>query len=197
MKNYGILFSGGIDSTLLIHKYKESIDIAYYIDYGSNLNIKEKQIVINIANKLNIPLKVIDLGFLFRDSNSSIFTQEGLDSINNAIVPFRNTIMLSSVLPDCFFRGVKTLLIGTHYSDSSTFKDCTQSFNKAYNSMLNEADNYKIEISAPLESLTKNQIIQEANTLNIDLSTTWSCYKGGQVPCGVCPNCIIRQKYKI
>lgn len=197
MKNYGILFSGGIDSTLLIHKYRDRIAKAYYVDYGSKLNSREKIVVTNITNELNIPLKIIDLGFLFKDSNSSIFTQEGLESINNAIIPFRNAIMLSSVLPDCFYNEIKTLLIGTHYSDSSIFKDCTQSFNKAYNSMLNEADTYKIEISAPLESLTKNQVIQEANTLNIDLSTTWSCYKGDQVPCGVCPNCIIRQKYKI
>ena len=197
MKNYGILFSGGIDSTLLIHKYKEHIAMAYYIDYGTKLNDREKLVVINITKELNIPLKVIDLGFLFKDSNSSIFTQKGLDSISNAIIPFRNTIMISSVLPDCFFKGITTLLIGTHHSDSSIFKDCTKTFNKAYNNMLNEADNYKIEIIAPLESLTKNQIIEEAKTLGVDLSTTWSCYKGDKVPCGVCPNCITRQKYKI
>ena len=198
MQDYGILFSGGIDSTLLIHKYRDRIAKAYYVDYGTKLNSKEKEVIHTICGNLNIHLKIIDLSSIFTDCNKgSIFNQEGLENINNAIIPFRNTIMLSSILPDCVNNEIHTILIGTHYSDSSIFKDCTQSFNKAYNNMLNEADNYKIEISAPLENLTKKQIIQEAKTLGVDLSTTWSCYKGDKVPCGVCPNCITRQKYKI
>ena len=118
----------------------------------------------------------------------SIYHVTELDTITQKLAQLRADIII-----------VNTAVFGFHknLSIKSIFKDCTQAFNKAYNNMLNEADNYKIEIKAPLESLTKNQIIQEANALNIDLSTTWSCYKGDEVPCGGCPNCITRQKYKI
>ena len=45
---------------------------------------------------------------------------------------------------------------------------------------------------APLVTWTKTRIVEEALRLGVPISDTWSCYSGGDAPCGICDSCRIR-----
>lgn len=49
------------------------------------------------------------------------------------------------------------------------------------------------EVAAPLLTYTKRDVVGAANRLGLDLALTWSCYAGGETPCGACLACIERK----
>ena len=50
------------------------------------------------------------------------------------------------------------------------------------------------QLIAPLEELSKVEIVQIAIALNVPISATWSCYQGEAEPCGLCDSCRIRDQ---
>ena len=51
-----------------------------------------------------------------------------------------------------------------------------------------------IKIHAPFVNMTKSQEIALGMELGVDYSLTWSCYRGGDKPCGTCDSCLLRAK---
>ncbi|MDY4175178.1 MAG: 7-cyano-7-deazaguanine synthase, partial [Bacteroidales bacterium] len=51
-----------------------------------------------------------------------------------------------------------------------------------------------ITIHAPFENMTKADEIRLGMKLGVDFSLTWSCYRGGERPCGTCDSCLLRAK---
>ena len=50
------------------------------------------------------------------------------------------------------------------------------------------------QLWAPLVTWSKQRIVEEALRLNVPIDQTWSCYTGGEQPCGVCDSCRIRDQ---
>ena len=50
-----------------------------------------------------------------------------------------------------------------------------------------------IRIVTPIISLSKADIIRRGLEIKAPLELTWSCYAGGDFPCGVCDSCILRE----
>ena len=40
--------------------------------------------------------------------------------------------------------------------------------------------------------MKKTEIIQLGNSLGVPWEKTWSCYAGGEKPCGICDSCKLR-----
>lgn len=56
----------------------------------------------------------------------------------------------------------------------------------------NEARPGGVEIHAPLIELDKVEIVRQALELGVPVKRTWSCYEGGERPCGRCGACRVR-----
>ena len=53
-------------------------------------------------------------------------------------------------------------------------------------------ENRGTQLWAPLVAWSKTRIVEEALRLKVPIQDTWSCYTGGDHPCGVCDSCRIR-----
>ena len=52
----------------------------------------------------------------------------------------------------------------------------------------------QIKIVAPFIASTKDQVVKKGLKLNVPYKYTWSCYEGGEKPCGKCGTCIDRAR---
>lgn len=127
-------------------------------------------------------------------------------------VPGRNLIFLSVAAAVGYVEKVYDVVGGWNALDYSGYPDCRPAFfelaESAAGSALglayevaqgeysfagdNKKDTPRITIHRPLVNMTKKQIIQEGLHLNVPYGLTWSCYSGGDRPCGVCDSCQIR-----
>ena len=51
-----------------------------------------------------------------------------------------------------------------------------------------------LSLEAPILYLNKAEVVKLGTELNVPWDKTWSCYRGGQHPCGKCPSCEYRLK---
>ena len=110
--------------------------------------------------------------------------------VPSTYVPARNTIFLGFAISYAEALGAEAVFIGANAIDFSGYPDCRPAFYRAVQKMVQTGTKHKkIKILTPLLHLTKAQIIRRGQQLKAPLALTWSCYKGGRRPCGVCDSC--------
>ena len=116
-------------------------------------------------------------------------------------VPARNTIFLSLALGWAEAAGARDLYIGVNALDYSGYPDCRPEFVEGFEKLAELATKAGVEgepfrIRAPLQYMTKADIVREGMRLGLDLGLSWSCYDPapGGVHCGLCDSCRLRSK---
>ena len=117
-------------------------------------------------------------------------------------VPARNTIFLSYALAWAEVLGAADIFIGVNALDYSGYPDCRPEYIASFETMANLATKagvegtIRIKIHAPLQHMTKAEIIRTGSALGVDYSMTHSCYDPlpGGSPCMQCDSCILRKK---
>ena len=115
-------------------------------------------------------------------------------------VPARNTIFLSFALAWAEVLNATNLFIGVNALDYSGYPDCRPEYIAAFENMANLATRAGVEgtsrlvIHAPLQHLTKAEIVALGVSLGVDYSLTTSCYDPGENgdACGRCDACQLR-----
>ena len=90
-------------------------------------------------------------------------------------------------------------MLGVNAVDYSGYPDCRPDYLEAFQQLADLAtkagrEGCGVRLWAPLVQWDKPRIVAEALRLGIPLETTWSCYAGGDQPCGVCDSCRIRDQ---
>jgi 7-cyano-7-deazaguanine synthase len=117
-------------------------------------------------------------------------------------VPARNTVFLSLALALAEVTRSQHIYIGVNALDYSGYPDCRPEFIAAFEQMANLAtksavasEHYRLHIQAPLQHMTKAQIIARGLELGVDYGLTSSCYDPqASRPCGRCDACLLRAK---
>lgn len=120
-------------------------------------------------------------------------------------VPARNTIFLSLALGWAEAAGGRDLYLGVNALDYSGYPDCRPEFVAGFAALAELATRAGVEgepfrIHAPLQYMTKADIVREGARLGLDMGLSWSCYDprpaddGGHVHCGLCDSCRLRHK---
>jgi len=79
--------------------------------------------------------------------------------------------------------------LGAHTEDYSGYPDCRMQFIRAFKRVIAcgtraGVEKRGVELHTPLINKSKAEIIKLGRRLGVPLSLTWSCYRGGKVPCG-------------
>ena len=116
-------------------------------------------------------------------------------------VPARNTIFLSLALGWAEAAGARDLFIGVNALDYSGYPDCRPEFITAFESLADLATKAGVEgapfrIRAPLQHMTKADIVREGARLGLNMGLSWSCYDptADALHCGLCDSCRLRAK---
>ena len=135
-------------------------------------------------------------------------------SIPITYVPLRNTIFLSlaaaylesQVLYRIEVEGVTAdsveavLYMAPNAIDYSGYPDCRPEYfekmaqSLQYGSKLWAEYGVPIRVDTPIITMSKAEIVKLAVELQAPLEHTWSCYQGGDLPCGGCDSCLLRAK---
>ncbi len=196
-----ILLSGGIDSTTTLY-YAQSKGykcFALIFDYGQR-HRRELRSAVAVAKRAKISYQILKIklpwkGSSLLDKKAKVPVKRKLSGIPSTYVPARNTIFLSFALSYAEAIGAKAIFIGANAIDFSGYPDCRPAFYRAFRKVVQTGTKArKIKVMTPLINLTKEQIIRLGMKLGAPLELTWSCYRGGSKPCGVCDSCRLRQK---
>jgi 7-cyano-7-deazaguanine synthase len=119
--------------------------------------------------------------------------------IPSTYVPARNTVLLALALAWAETLAAEEIVIGVNALDYSGYPDCRPEFIAAFEHLATLATatgvgGTRVRIRAPLQALTKAEIIRKGHALGLDYGLTHSCYDpgpGGR-PCGRCDSCVLR-----
>ena len=204
-----VLFSGGVDSTtclaIAVEKYGKNNVIALSISYGQK-HTKEIQAAEKIAEYYGVELKRLDLARIFEGSDCSLLSSSSEDIPKESYaeqlkktdgkpvstyVPFRNGLFLSCAASVALSNGCTEIYYGIHTDDAAgnAYPDCSEEFNNAINSAIYIGSGNALKVTAPFVNMKKADIVAEGLKLKVPYKMTWSCYEGGEKPCGVCGTC--------
>jgi 7-cyano-7-deazaguanine synthase len=119
--------------------------------------------------------------------------------IPSTYVPARNTVFLALALAWAEVLGAHDIVIGVNALDYSGYPDCRPEYIEAFERLAALATargvrGERFRIHAPLQHLTKAEIIRRGIALGLDYGLTHSCYDplpDGR-PCGRCDSCVLR-----
>lgn len=217
MKKALVLSSGGCDSTTCVGIAVKDVGSenvsTVSVFYGQKHN-KELECADKVADFYNVKHYVLDLSNVLQYSNCSLMknSTEEIPMMSYAeqiekngegkvstYVPFRNGLMLSavaalaqSIYPD----DDVDIYLGAHADDAAgrAYADCSEEFTSAMNTAIVIGTYGKVRVVAPLVNLNKAGVVKLGLSIGVPYKYTWSCYAGGDKPCGHCGTCIDRAK---
>jgi 7-cyano-7-deazaguanine synthase len=197
-----VLFSGGLDSTVLAAQLQaDGIETRLLsIDYGQR-HAKELDKAEKIAQALGLPHRILrlpDLGPLLGGSSltdDQVELPEGHyaeESMKATVVPNRNMILLALAGGHALSIGFNTIAYAAHAGDHTIYPDCRPEFADAMENALGLADWQNLNLHRPFVNFSKEELVRKGNELGAPLELTWSCYAGREKHCGKCGTCVER-----
>ncbi|MFI8281321.1 7-cyano-7-deazaguanine synthase QueC [Streptomyces sp. NPDC085929] len=203
-----LISSGGMDSAVTAYDLADqgTALILLSFDYGQR-HVKELTYATRTAVRLGAAHRIVDLRSVGALLTGSALTDASVDvpdghysdaTMASTVVPNRNAIMLNIAAAVAISEKADAIAFGAHAGDHSVYPDCrplffdkvTQSI-KAGNEGLLVAG---FRVLAPFLHLTKADIARRGAELKVPFEETWSCYKGGELHCGVCGTCVERRE---
>lgn len=210
-----VLSSGGVNSTtclgLAVKDYKKENVISVSIFYGQK-HKKEIEAARKAAAFYKVLHHELDLSKVMEYSNCSLLSwskekiihksyaeqiAENGEGMVQTYAPFRNGLLISAVASlamSIFPKEKVDIFIGAHADDAAgnAYADCSSGFVKAMDEAVNIGTYGRVHVIAPFVKMNKAGVVRIGLSLHVPYELTWSCYEGGDKPCGTCGTCIDR-----
>jgi 7-cyano-7-deazaguanine synthase len=205
-----VLLSGGLDSTVCLalacadaRRLGHASPVALTFDYGQRHRV-ELDRAAEVAAALGCEQVVVLLdasrwgGSALTDAALAVPPPAiGASTVPVTYVPARNLVFLSVAVAVAEARQMSRVHIGVNALDYSGYPDCRPEFLRAFAEAARlgtrrGTEGEPIEVWAPLVALSKGAIVRAGVEAGAPLELTWSCYRGGDRPCGDCDACVLR-----
>ncbi|MGN0038745.1 MAG: 7-cyano-7-deazaguanine synthase QueC [Coriobacteriales bacterium] len=204
-----VLCSGGVDSTTLlamaVERFGAGNVYALSISYGQK-HAREIESAKAVAAHYGVEQRFLDLSAIFAESDCSLLEHSGRDVPQESYaeqleeaggapvstyVPFRNGLFLASAASMALSLGCSAMYYGAHHDDwaGNAYPDCSLEFVQAFASAVERGTGGQLRMEAPFVMWNKAQIVARGLELGVPYELTWSCYEGGERPCGACGTC--------
>jgi 7-cyano-7-deazaguanine synthase len=202
-----VVLSGGLDSTVcmaLAAAETGSPPLALTFDYGQRHRV-ELDRAAGVAGHYGGEHLVVRLdtsawgGSALTDPAIDVPAAGAGDGIPATYVPARNSIFLAVALGVAEARDLDAVWIGVNAVDYSGYPDCRPEFIEAFRGVARTGqkrgvEGNPVELRTPLIGCTKEAIVRLGVAHDAPLQLTWSCYLGGDRPCGTCDACELRAR---
>lgn len=181
--------------------------VAISVDYGQR-HRKELEAAALICNHYDVEHVIFDMREPFshvrRVSESSLLGAEDIphgyyedDNMKSTIVPNRNMMMTSLMVSYADAMALKTgekamVWTAVHAGDHAVYPDCRPRFTRAMTEAILASTEERVTLYSPFVFLTKTDIARIGLGLKVPFELTWTCYEGGNQPCGRCGTCVER-----
>jgi 7-cyano-7-deazaguanine synthase len=179
-----LLFSGGIDSTVLLTWLKSHrIDFSpIFIDYGQISSKYEFRSAKKIAEKYGKKLETITL----RDLRVNSLLADPQRN-KSPFFPHRNLLLL--VIGATHAYDMKNDGVGIGIHKGTPYPDCTEEFVRRTQKALQKSVDQEIIIVAPFLNFDKREVYLLGKELGAPLHMTYSCLVGAKNHCSKCQAC--------
>lgn len=203
-----VLLSGGLDSaTCAAQAIADGYAVtALSFDYGQRHDrelraAKEVVKCLDIKDHRVISVNLAQWGGSALTDETMRLPKEGVkaDEIPSTYVPGRNTVFIAIALSLAEAIEASAIYLGINAVDYSGYPDCRPEYLAAFQTLAALSSKAGLEgrspeLIAPLVMDSKTDIVRRALRLGVPIEKTWSCYEGGEQPCGQCDSCRIRDE---
>ncbi len=203
-----VLLSGGLDSATsaaqAIADGYEMIALSLFYGQRHDREIAAAQAIaqhLGIRSHFTVDVNLSQWGGSSLTDRAIDVPTAGIEAnaIPSTYVPGRNTVFLSIALSLAEAKGAEAIYLGINAVDYSGYPDCRPEYLEAVQQLAGLSSKVGLaghapKLVAPLVMDTKVDIVRRALALGVPIALTWSCYQGGELPCGVCDSCRIRDK---
>jgi 7-cyano-7-deazaguanine synthase len=205
-----ILLSGGLDSAanLALCSLRDQPVLALTVDYGQRAARQEFGAASRLAAHFGVPHQTLDLRWLgglggssLTDSKQSVpeLERSQLDTLQviqetarSVWVPNRNGVLIQAAAAYSEVIGAARVVVGFNREEGTTFPDNTQAFLDASSHALSYSTRAgSVSVHCYTTALDKREIVATLRGLErpFPFELLWSCYHGGDRPCGRCESC--------
>lgn len=202
------LLSGGLDSAVAAAQFVadgNTVTTALFFLYGQRAAPREAAASRALASKWGaqwVPIELPWLGELAREAGSALtdasrpLPQGTADRPGDAAsaaavwVPARNAVFVAVAAAFAEASGADCVVAGFNREEAATFPDNSSEFLSAATAYLRLGTRSQVTVQSPTLSMDKTQIVAAARALGLGPGDFWSCYEGGEQPCGRCESCL-------
>lgn len=202
------LLSGGLDSGVAAACFREqpgnTLALCLCCDYGQRAAGRERAAAQALATRFGAPFTALALpwlGQLAARSGSLLVGGAQLPagtpdrpgdqhSAAQVWVPARNAVFVAIAAAHAEALGADTVVAGFNREEAATFPDNSAAFAAAAGEFLALGTRTGVRVVSPTIAWDKPRIVAEAIRLGFTAADFWSCYDGGERPCGRCESCL-------
>lgn len=202
------LLSGGLDSGVATAMFAAAggvVATCIFFDYGQRAAARERAAARALAKQWRTTLTAIELPWLaaLAARTGSRLMQGGGElpastpqrpgdqqSAAMVWVPARNAVFVAIAAAHAEAGGADCVIAGFNREEAATFPDNSEAFLAAGTAFLAHGTRNGVRVVSPTAPLDKDAIVDRAKALGFTATDFWSCYEGGERPCGRCESCV-------
>lgn len=204
-----VLLSGGLDSAanLALCAERDHPVLALTVDYGQRAARKEIDAARSLSAHYGVEHRVLELRWLGALGGSSLTdTQQDVPELATSQlddlsvitgsaaavwVPNRNGVLINVAAAFAERAGATRVVVGFNAEEAVTFPDNSEDFLHRATSALALSTSNRASVRCYTVRMNKREIVAELRKLPrpFPFDRIWSCYHGGEKPCGACESC--------